>query len=285
MGNNNWYRGASYQQYVVTATNELSAFLADLLDNMQQSLMPGQGEGGGGDFQLPDIIQSQEELRQRAMEGQGKGAEEGNQEGNQEGNAPGKEGVKSGKESTGKAGDGKEGEDGQTGEEGAQTRSEGGKDGKNSAPGEGEESYAEFFEIYKEQQKIRQELEKQLEDMLNDGDRKLGEKIAREMELFEEELLRNGITERTADRLNRIQQQLMRLENATLQQGEKKDRESTTNRKSYENPILGRPEVFERRTDEVEFLNRQALPLRRLYRERVKAYFNKSDSIPPPNGL
>ena len=285
MGNNNWYRGASYQQYVVTATNELSAFLADLLDNMQQSLMPGQGEGGGGDFQLPDIIQSQEELRQRAMEGQGKGAEEGNQEGNQEGNAPGKEGVKSGKESTGKAGDGKEGGDGKTGEEGAQTGSEGGKDGKNSAPGEGEESYAEFFEIYKEQQKIRQELEKQLEDMLNDGDRKLGEKIAREMELFEEELLRNGITERTADRLNRIQQQLMRLENATLQQGEKKDRESTTNRKSYENPILGRPEVFERRTDEVEFLNRQALPLRRLYRERVKAYFNKSDSIPPPNGL
>ena len=121
--------------------------------------------------------------------------------------------------------------------------------------------------------------------MINDGDRKLGEKIAREMELFEEELLRNGITERTADRLNRIQQQLMRLENAALQQGEREERESTTNKNYFRNPILTKPEVFERREDEIEFLNRQALPLRRIYRDRVKLYFNKSDNVPLPDRL
>ena len=283
MGNNNWYRGASYQQYVITATNELSSFLADLLDNMQQSLNPGQGQGGGGDFQLPDIIQSQEELRQRAMQGQGKGSQQGEQKGNQEGNSPGQQGADGG-------GQGEDGNNGKIEGEGQQGGKEESKRGKgageeqgNGGPGGQEDSYAEFFEIYKEQQKIRQELEKQLEDMLNDGDRKLGEKIAREMELFEEELLRNGITERTADRLNRIQQQLMRLENAALEQGERKERESTTNQEVYTNPILTRPEVFKRKEDDVEFLNRQALPLQRVYREKVKQYFNKSDSLPLPD--
>ena len=116
-----------------------------------------------------------------------------------------------------------------------------------------------------------------LEDLINEGDRKLAESIVREMELFEEELLRNGITERTAERLNRIQQQLMRLENAALEQGERKERESRTNTEIFANPILTRPEVFERKWDEIEFLNRQVLPLRRLYQDRVKRYFSKSD--------
>jgi hypothetical protein len=284
MGNNNWYRGASYQQYVMTATNELSAFLADLLDNMQQSLMPGQGQGGGGDFQLPDIIQSQEQLRKRATPEQGKGSQNGSQEGNQSGEAQGQEGEKAGGQTSGGAenmgqeGSGQQGNQG--GEDGSQE--DGGSTGSS---GGNEENYAEYFEIYKEQQKIRRQLERQLEDLINEGDRKLGESIAREMELFEEELLRNGITERTAERLNRIQQQLMRLENATLEQGEQKERESKSNNDIFDNPIITRPEVFERKKDEIEFLNRQALPLRHLYRERVKQYFSKSDRISLPNGL
>ncbi len=280
MGNNNWYRGASYQQYVITATNELSAFLADLLDNMQQSLMPGQGQGGGMDFQLPDIIQSQEELRQRATQSQGKGSREGQQQGGKEGDAQGEEG----KESEGQRGKEQGGQPGDQQGEGTESTGENREnEGNSGGPGGDEQSYAEFFEIYKEQQKIRAQLEKQLEDMIREEDRTLGEKIAREMELFEEELLRNGITQRTADRLNRIQQQLMRLENASLQQGERKERESKTNERGFENPVLTKPEAFERRRDEIEFLNRQALPLRHLYREKVKTYFNSRDSIPLRN--
>ena len=178
----------------------------------------------------------------------------------------------------GQEGSGQQGNQG--GEDGSQE--DGGSTGSS---GGNEENYAEYFEIYKEQQKIRRQLERQLEDLINEGDRKLGESIAREMELFEEELLRNGMTERTAERLNRIQQQLMRLENATLEQGEQKERESKSNNDIFDNPIITRPEVFERKKDEIEFLNRQALPLRHLYRERVKQYFSKSDRISLPNGL
>ena len=121
--------------------------------------------------------------------------------------------------------------------------------------------------------------------MINESDRKLGERIAREMELFEEEILRNGITEKTADRLNRIQQQLMRLENAALEQGEEEKRESRTNSEAFTNPILTRPEVFEKKEQELEILNRQPLPLRRQYQERVRTYFGTNDTIPLPNGL
>ncbi|MEJ2583574.1 MAG: hypothetical protein P8Z38_00570 [Robiginitalea sp.] len=283
MGDNNWYRGASYQQYVITATNELSAFLADLLDNMQQSLQPGQGEGGSGDFQLPDIIQSQEQLRQRAMQEQGKGSNQGNQKGPQDGESTGSEGNKSEGQAQDPSGEGGDGEGKNAKENGNREGNSGESKGKSGQPGGDEESYAEFFEIYKEQQKIRQQLERQLENLINEGDRKLGERISREMELFEEELLRNGITERTAERLNRIQQQLMQLENATLQQGERKERESRTNKDVFTNPIMTRPEGFKRSKDEIEFLNRQVLPLRGIYRKKVKLYFNQSDNIPLPD--
>ena len=282
-GDNNWYRGASYQQYVITATNELASYLAELLDNMQQSLMPGQGQGQGADFQLPDIIQSQEELNQKMRQKGSSGQQEGKSEGESEGDSPGEDGKRDAKE--GEQGSPSEGKDG-----GGKQRQGGGQNGKEGEgasgnDGLGEEDYSEFFEIYKEQQQIRQRLEKQLEDMINESDRKLGERIAREMELFEEEILRNGITEKTADRLNRIQQQLMRLENAALEQGEEEERESRTNSELFTNPILTRPEVFEKKEQELEILNRQPLPLRRQYQERVRTYFGTNDTIPLPNGL
>ncbi|MEJ2161889.1 MAG: hypothetical protein P8X60_00795 [Robiginitalea sp.] len=287
-GENSWFRGASFQQYVITATNELAAFLADLLDNMQESMMPGKGQGQGGDFQLPDIIQSQGELQQQMGNAQDKGSQKGQQEGQNQG-AEGEQGNEGG-EKQGKEGDKGEskegaGGDSKDGRNGDKTGKGKGSTGENKSQGFSEEDYAEYFEIYKKQQQIRLQLEKQLEDMINESDRKLGEQIAREMELFEEEILRNGITERTADRLNRIQQQLMRLENATLRQGERKERESQSNTQTFDNPILTKPEVFKKDRMDIEYLNRQPLPLRRLYQEKVRRYFRSNDTIPLPDGV
>ena len=292
---NNWFRGASYQQYVFSAANELSAFLADMLDNMQDSLMPGQGEGQGSDMQLPDIIQSQEELRKQMQEGGEKQGSEGKpgapgsgQEGGEEkgsGDSGSQEG--DGKDKGGSQGE-ENGGDGAKdgGESGSGKGSQGEKNGKSGGQGGlSEAEYEEYYQIYKEQQRIRQELEFQLENMINDSDRKLGERIAREMEMFENELLQTGITEKTADRLNRIQQQLMRLENATLKQGLEDQRESSTRKSEFTSPVLTPPEVFGRRQQEIEFLNREALPLRREYRDRVKKYFIGRDSVPLSNGI
>ena len=109
---------------------------------------------------------------------------------------------------------------------------------KGGEGGLSEAEYEEYYLIYKEQQRIPQELEFQLENMINDADRGLGERIAREMEMFENELLQNGITQRTADRLNRIQQQLMRLENAALKQGLEDKEESVTEKKEFTSPVF-----------------------------------------------
>ena len=139
--------------------------------------------------------------------------------------------------------------------------------------------YEQLFEIYKEQQRIRNLLEQQLDDFINESDREMARRIAQEMERFESELLENGITERTEQRLNRIREQMLRLKNAALQQGQSEERESEGNLKEFENPILTRPEAFENQGKDVEILNRQALPLRFIYKNKVKKYFDDNDRI------
>lgn len=268
LGENQWYRGASYQQYVITAANELASMLAAILENMQASLKPGSGQGGGPDFQLPDIIQSQEQLQQN-MQGSRPGSR----------NASGQEGEGE-QESTGQ----QRGEGQESGPEGSKTENQGnrGESGKAGGDvdgsGEGNEmGYEELYEIYKEQQRIRGLLEQQLEDFISEADRELARRIAQEMERFENELLENGITERTEQRLNRIREQMLRLKNAALQQGETGERESRTNEQEFSSPILSRPEAFENQEKDVEILNRQALPLRLIYKNKVKRYFNEND--------
>ena len=269
---NRLYQGASYQQYVLTAGNSLADYLARILDNMQQSMSMGSGSGNSQDgMQLPDIIMSQSELKEKMgkMQGQGqKGEQDGDPQQGQEGQS-GQEGQQEGQQEgeSGQSGDGQEGEGEGEGEEG-QSGGEG---------NEGEENLQELYEIFKEQQRLREALEKQLEDMINNADRDLAKKLIQQMERFEEDLLENGVTERTLQRMNVIEHQLLKLENAALDQGEKQERESRVNEIDYSNPILTRPEQWDRIKRETELLNRQALPLQQRYQERVRIYFRSDD--------
>ena len=265
---NQIFQGASYQQYVINATNALADFLANVLDNMQQSMKPGQGSGQGGqDFQLPDIIQGQEGIGEK-MNGssQGKKGESG----------------ETGKEGQGKEGEsenGNKGDDGTksgNGQREGQQKGEGnqrGNDGENGQGGSNEMGLSEIYEIYKEQQYLRQQLEKQLEDMINNADRNLAKKLIQQIENFENDLLENGITQRTRNKANTIQHQLMKLKNASLRQGKQKERKSNTNQNRFSNPIITKPEVLKEHKNDIEILNRQALPLRQNYDKKVKVYF------------
>ncbi|MAU71143.1 MAG: hypothetical protein CML04_03520 [Pseudozobellia sp.] len=278
---NQIYQGASYQKYVLNASNSLADFLAHILDNMQQSMMGGQGEGQGQDkgFQLPDIIQSQQELKEK-MEGQGSGEQkgQGNGQGQQQGQGTkGEQGNAAGEKSGGQQSGEAEGEDGQRGSQDGQGN-KGKGDGENGVgSGSSEAELQEIYEIYKEQQHIRQRLESQLNDLMNEGDRKLGEKLAKQMEDFENDLLENGITNRGLSKMNNIQHQLLKLENAAMKQGKKPQRESSINKKSYVNPIITKPSFLDNYNNEIEILNRQALPLRQNFQNRVKSYFKGND--------
>ncbi|MBU3026709.1 cell envelope integrity protein TolA [Zobellia galactanivorans] len=284
---NQIYQGVSYQKYVLTASNSLADFLARILDNMQESMMSGKGQGEGEEFQLPDIIKGQQELKEK-MEGMGK---EG-QGKPSEGQGQGQKGKGQGQQGEGKEGEGQKKGEGQGGDQGdpkgkGQGKNgegeNGGKSGANGGQGSGnsnqvsEEELKEIYEIYKTQQMLREKLEQQLKDMMNSGDRKLGQKLVKQMEDFENDLLENGVTQRSLSKINNIQYEMLKLENATLKQGKKSERESNTNTNQFKNPITSKPSVLENYRDEIEILNRQALPLRHNFQNKVKEYFKSND--------
>ena len=286
MADGQMYQGISHQKYVLTAANSLADFLAEIMDNMQESMQMGKGSGQSeGGFQLPDIIKGQQQLGEK-MGQQGQSGQQG-QEGKQgQGGEKGNTGQQGQGGNEGENGQqGQNGKDGQNGEGGAQ--GEGGKNGQGSGGenGEGgqgngsmsEAELKEIYEIYQQQQQIRQELEKQLENMINAADRNLGEKLMRQMEDFENDLLENGITQRSISKANTIQYELLKLENAALKQGKKSERESNSNQVDFENPIITKPSLLENYRNEVEILNRQALPLRQNFQNKVKAYFKGND--------
>ncbi len=267
------YQGVSYQQYVLTSANNLADFLANILDNMQQSMGAGSGSNGEGeDFQLPDIIKGQQQIGEKMgnMPGQGQEGKSGEDK-----SGKGNEGQNSEK---GKGQQSSKGDNGNNGEKarGKGQRKKGNEAGMGQGAGQ-EESLEEIYEIYKEQQRIRALLEKQLEDMIRSRDKQLAQKLLRQMENFENDLLQNGITERTISKANNIQHQLMRLENAALSQGQKEERKSRVNEQEFNNPIIDKPEQLNNFEYDVEILNRQALPLHQIFQEKVKEYFNAKD--------
>ena len=278
---NQVYQGASYQQYVLTASNALADFLAKLLDNMQQSMQSGAGQGQGDDSQLPDIIKGQQQVGEK-MGQQGESGKQGKD---------GKSGNKSKEGQNGKEGkSGKEGNSGKEGKKDGDGKGKGGANGKegNNGNGEGngkgssgngpsEKELKEIYEIYKEQQVLRNKLEEQLKSILQKDKQNLAKKLVRQMEDFENDLLENGITQRTQNKANLIQQQLLKLENAALKQGDKKERESKTNSNQFQNPVLTKPSLLKNKTNSIEILSRQALPLRQNYKRKVKNYFKDED--------
>lgn len=272
------YQGLSSQQYALTHVNNLADMLSNVLSSMQNMMqMQGNGAGSGSapspGMQLGDIIMSQEQLNQQ-MQGRMKG-KSGSPQSGKEGQEKG-DGEEGGKEgSKGKKGEqGDNGNDGGEGKDGKQPGENG--EGGAAGGGNGEMSNEELFEIYKQQQLLRQELEKQLNDKMNSDQYRSTQKLIQDMENTEEELLTRGITESLYKRMLNIKQQMIKLENAAFEQGKKNDRQSTTNTKEYsvnEENIERLKEYFK----QVEILNRQVLPLRQFYKSKVNSYFKAHD--------
>jgi hypothetical protein len=140
LSENRLYQGIASQQYAITASNDLASFLSDVLDNMEMSMNPSSGSGGGQ--QLQDIIMSQEELNKQMEEGVKKNDEGKEGEKGKEGQGE-KEGKKGNK---GEKGEGeKEGNEGEKGEQGqgaisGENGQEGGEEGQGGQEGQGGEN-------------------------------------------------------------------------------------------------------------------------------------------------
>ncbi|WP_417195767.1 DUF4175 family protein [Bizionia sp.] len=263
---NRLFQGIANQQYTITAANNLANFLSDIMNQMQMQMQSsGAGSGGKPEQGLPDIIKSQEELNKEMQDGM-KG-----QEGKPKDEGEGEKGEKGKKEGDKPGEDGKNGQDGKPGSEGQN----GSQEGNQMGEGEGSEiSKGELFRIYQQQQEIRQALQDKL---AKEGKNGLGNSILKQMEDVEMDLLIKGFTNQTLQKMMNLQHQLLKMENATMEQGEDTKRKANTNREEFQNNTNTQIPTAKQYFNTIEILNRQSLPLQPVYKKKVQEYFKKAN--------
>lgn len=237
-------RGLSQQQYAISSANKLADLLSDSLNSMQMQMSgssagkpkPGQGSG----MQLPDIIKKQGELSEKMKQGM------------KSGNKPG-EGSK--------PGDGKN--------KGSQSGKGQGENGDSDGDGEGDAKAT--MDIYKEQKQLREALQ---EELNKKGLGNSGQNALEQMKQLEKQLLNKGFNNETLQRTNNIKQELLKLDTAIRLQGEDPKRQSETNTKNFTNQASPLPKSLSDYLNSIEILNRQSLPLRSNFNQKVQVYFN-----------
>jgi hypothetical protein len=238
-------RGISQQQYALSSANKLADLLSDSLNSMQMQMSgsssgkPKPGKGSG--MQLPDIIKKQGELGDKMKKGMEKGKQPG-------------EGKKPGDSSKGK---------------GSQPGKEKGNDGGENGDGEGDAKAT--MDIYKEQKQLREALQ---EELNKKGLGNNGQNAMEQMKQLEKQLLNKGFTNETVQKINNIKQELLKLDTAIRLQGEDPKRQSETNTKDFSNQASPLPKVLSEYLNSIEILNRQSLPLRSNFNQKVQVYFN-----------
>jgi hypothetical protein len=267
-------KGNSHQQYAVSSSNKLADMLSDILNGMQMQMSgsgqgkpkPGQGQGQG--MQLPDIIKKQEGLGEKMKKGMKKGDKPGEGEKGSQGEKEGK-GEQGQKGGAGK-GDGKgEGGDGKGNNGKGQGKEKGGENGQ-----DGEGDAKAIMEIYKEQQQLREALEKELKKQGVGGN---GQNAIDQMKQIEKQLLNKGFNNETLQKVLNVKYELLKLERAVQQQGQDSKRQSETNRKEFNNQANALPSKLQEYLNSIEILNRQSLPLRSNFNQRVQEYFKTND--------
>lgn len=138
--------------------------------------------------------------------------------------------------------------------------------------GESEGLSGKQFEIYRKQVKLRQQLERLLEENgLNENDYK---QMKSEFDKLESMLLNEGLSKESIDQMEVLKHELLKLENAEKDQGSEEKRQSKENTTTYFNESKESLNSEYRSKIREEFLIRRSLPLQQFYQERVNYYFN-----------
>lgn len=246
---NRFSQGISNQRYVMTATNNLSDYLSNVLNDMKQnmSMQMKQGKNGkSSEFSLPDLIKKQQGLSKLMEEGMEKGEEKG--KGNRSGE---KNGEKKGDQIN----------------------------GQKNGQGEGNQSddlNGELYEIFKQQSELRQQLQDAINE--NESDKPGGgnaKKALKTMEQLENEILEKGFSSAVLQKMQQLNYELLKLDKAALNQGKDSNRKSNINQIINERNSLKALEFKKQFYNQIEILNRQSLPLQQLYKNKVRTYFSE----------
>ncbi|MGO4905308.1 hypothetical protein [Flavobacterium sp. W20_MBD1_R3] len=229
-------KGLSHQQYTISAANKLADFLSDMLNNMQMQ-MSGMGSG-------------------KPKPGQGQGMQLPDIIKKQQGlGEKMKDGIKKGEQP------------------GAGAKGQNGKQGKLGEDGVGGEGNAQaIMEIYKEQKQLREALQNELNKQGLGGN---GQSALEQMKQIEKQLLNKGFKNETLQKILNVKQELLKLNSAIQQQGEENKRQSDSNINEFNNRSNALPAPLLDYLNSIEILNRQSLPLRSNFNQKVQEYFNK----------
>lgn len=140
----------------------------------------------------------------------------------------------------------------------------------------GEQMNGDLYEIYKQQSQLRE----MLKEMLGEDDKKFGNgsgDAVKQMEELEKELLEKGFTNDVIQKMQQLNYELLKLEKATLQQGEDKKRKSETNIEEFQKRNIDKLKLQNQYFNYNEILNRQSLPLRTIYKKKVQEYFKTEE--------
>jgi hypothetical protein len=249
-------KGVYHQQYAVSSSNKLADFLADVLTNMQASLSmsgkgkgkgkPSPGKGSGG--QLPDIIMKQDGLSEQLQKGIKKGDKPGSKPG--------------------------QGSDGKGSDSGSKGKSGDGKQNGNSSSEDGEGDAQSIMEIYKQQQQLRDALQNELNKNGLGGS---GQSAIEQMKQIEKQLLNKGFTNEVLQKMLNLKYELLKLDKAVQQQGEEKKRQAEVSKAQFSNKASALPASLQDYLKSIEILNRQTLPLRSNFNQKVQEYFKEND--------
>ena len=97
------------------------------------------------------------------------------------------------------------------------------------------------------------------------------------MQQIEKQLLNKGFKGDAMQKMQNLKHELLKLDKAMRQQGEENKRQSQTNKKDYNSSDSAIPPALKEYLNSVEILNRQSLPLRPNFNQRVQTYFKQDD--------
>ena len=259
--------GVSNQRYVMTSANNLSDYLSTMLNNMKNASMKmGAGKKSKG-FSLPDIIKKQGELSEKIKKGREKSKELAR---------------KPGKNLGEEKGDGKKGEKPGKKDETGKNINESNKGGLGEkGTGQNDDLDGELYEIYKQQTQLRQQLQTAIKESEKGNKKNIGQvkKVLKSMEQLENEILENGFSARTIQKMQQLNYDLLKLDKAVLEQGKENKRKATVNRNTTNKNNKKLLDFKKQFYNQIEILNRQSLPLHQNYKLKVRDYFLEPNKI------
>ena len=130
------------------------------------------------------------------------------------------------------------------------------------------------MEIYKEQRQLREALQNELNKKGMSGS---GQNAIDKMKDIEKQLLNQGFKNETLEKVLNLNYELLKLDKAIQQQGEEEKRQAETNKKQIDGLKRSLTPALKEYLNSIEILNRQSLPLRPNFSQKVKEYFNVND--------